>query len=133
MPHTPLTPCPVQIDADQLSAVVKMGLAMAAADGVVLPEERDFLAYELSRFGVKPAQTDALLSRAAAMETHQAIRLISEMTDDAKTYVTAFLGTMMAIDREVDTTELALWQHTCRLCALPQMTLGQALDYMRES
>ncbi len=128
-----LTPCPVQMSRDQLAATVKMGLAMAVADGVVVPEEHDYLAYELSRFGLTTAEVTPLIDRAADMDTDTAIRHITAMPDDAKTYVAAFLGTMMAIDREVDTTELALWQHTCRLCHLPEMTLAQALDYMRES
>lgn len=132
MSSSSITPCPVRVSGSQMAAIIKMALTMAAADGVILPQERELLAYELSRFGVKPAQLDELFSQAMDMDANAAISEIAALPDDGKTYVAALLGSMMAIDREVDTTELALWQQTCSLCALPRMTLGEALDYMRE-
>lgn len=62
----------------------------------------------------------------------EAIAIVSHLDEDRKLYVSAFMGAVMAADREVDTTELRLWQYTCALCSLPTLTLAEALTYMQD-
>ncbi len=108
-----------------------MVIAMATADGVIREEEKNFIAYELSRFGVKPEQLNALIDSTVALPFDEAIAAISAMDEERKFYVSAFMGGVMSCDGEVDMTELRLWQYTCALCALPKITLDQANDYIR--
>lgn len=114
----------------ELEAVLKITVAMASADGVVTEIETNFIAYELSRFGVEPAQTGALINETVALPFETAISVIKSLDEEQKYYVCAFMAGVMSCDGEVDTTELRLWQYTCQLCSLPHTTLDDAIEYM---
>lgn len=114
----------------ELEAVLKITVAMASADGVVTEVETNFIAYELSRFGVEPAQTGALIDETVALPFEAAISVIKSLDEEQKYYVCAFMAGVMSCDGEVDTTELRLWQYTCQLCSLPHTTLDDAIEYM---
>ncbi len=114
----------------ELEAVLKITVAMASADGVVTQIETNFIAYELSRFGVEPAQTGALIDETVALPFETAISVIKSLDEEQKYYVCAFMAGVMSCDGEVDTTELRLWQYTCQLCSLPHTTLDDAIEYM---
>lgn len=114
----------------ELEAVLKITVAMASADGVVTEIETNFIAYELSRFGVEPAQTGALIDETVALPFETAISVIKSLDEEQKYYVCAFMAGVMSCDGEVDTTELRLWQYTCQLCSLPHTTLDDAIEYM---
>ncbi|MGM9870621.1 MAG: TerB family tellurite resistance protein [Muribaculaceae bacterium] len=114
----------------ELEAVLKITVAMASADGVVTEVETNFIAYELSRFGVEPAQTGALIDETVALPFETAISVIKSLDEEQKYYVCAFMAGVMSCDGEVDTTELRLWQYTCQLCSLPHTTLDDAIEYM---
>lgn len=114
----------------ELEAVLKITVAMASADGVVTQIETNFIAYELSRFGVEPAQTGALIDETMALPFETAISVIKSLDEEQKYYVCAFMAGVMSCDGEVDTTELRLWQYTCQLCSLPHTTLDDAIEYM---
>lgn len=116
----------------QLAAVTKMAMAMATADGITRTEEMNFIAYELSRFGVKPGQVDALIDSTVEQPFDEAIAMIRTLDDEQKLYVSAFLGGVMSCDGEVDLIELRLWQYTCALCSLPKITLEEAIDYIKD-
>lgn len=114
----------------ELEAVLKITVAMASADGVVTQIETNFIAYELSRFGVEPAQTGALIDETVALPFETAISVIKSLDEEQKYYVCALMAGVMSCDGEVDTTELRLWQYTCQLCSLPHTTLDDAIEYM---
>lgn len=114
----------------ELEAVLKITVAMASADSVVTQIETNFIAYELSRFGVEPAQTGALIDETVALPFETAISVIKSLDEEQKYYVCAFMAGVMSCDGEVDTTELRLWQYTCQLCSLPHTTLDDAIEYM---
>lgn len=114
----------------ELEAVLKITVAMASADGIVTEIETNFIAYELSRFGVEPAQTGALIDETVALPFETAISVIKSLDEEQKYYVCAFMAGVMSCDGEVDTTELRLWQYTCQLCSLPHTTLDDAIEYM---
>lgn len=114
----------------ELEAVLKITVAMASADGVITEIETNFIAYELSRFGVEPAQTGALIDETVALPFETAISVIKSLDEEQKYYVCAFMAGVMSCDGEVDTTELRLWQYTCQMCSLPHTTLDDAIEYM---
>lgn len=112
-----------------MSAIAKLALAMAAADGNVEKCELSYIALELARFGVKDA--DSILKGADNMEPSVALTIVSQMISDEKKYVAAYLGTLMAVNGEIDDKELALWRLTSTLCGLPTMTIKEAINYIQ--
>lgn len=121
----------MRLTRKELEAVLKMTVAMASADGVVTDVETGFIAYELSRFGVRAGEVAALTDAAAALAPEEAIAVIRALGEEQKYYVAAFMAGVMSCDAEVDTAELRLWQYTCALCGLPQVSLAESLEYIR--
>ena len=117
-------------NGEQLSAIVHLAKCMAAADGKVLPKELTVIANELARFGVFGNATDAILTASDAMNGAQSIAIVSAMNSEQKKYVCAYLGSLMAIDGDIDDNEMQLWSLTTALCDLPEMNAAQALQYM---
>lgn len=113
----------------EMSAITKLALAMAAADGKVEKSELAYIALEMSRFGVKDA--DTVIEGANALDASDALSIVSRMTSEEKKYVTAYLGTLMAANGEIDEKELALWRLTSSLCGLPSMTIIEAINYVK--
>ena len=114
----------------EMSAISKLALAMAAADGKVEKSELGYIALELTRFGVKDA--DPILKGADEMDPTIALSIVSKMTPKEKKYVAAYLGTVMAVDRNIDDKELSLWRLTSTLCGLPTMNIQEAIQYIKE-
>ena len=53
------------------------------------------------------------------------------MTYEQKKYVAAYLGTLMASDKDINDKELALWRLLSKLCGLPSMNITDAVEYMQ--
>ena len=113
----------------EMSAIAKLALAMANADGNVEKSELTYIAMELARFGVQDCEP--ILDGAAEMDASVALSIVSKMTNEEKRYVAAYLGTLMAIDNDIDDKELALWRLTSTLCGLPSMNIKEAIDYVK--
>lgn len=62
------------------------------------------------------------------MNSSTALSIISTMKDEEKRYVTAYLGTMIAADRDINDKEVALWGLISTLCDLPTMTINEAIE-----
>lgn len=120
----------LQFNGKELAAIIKLALSMIMADGKVDEKEKASLALEMVRFGVKEEQLAGLAIVAQAMDATEAISIISGLAQDEKKYVAAFLGTLMAVDGDIDDTEMKLWQLTSTLCNLPTMNIVQALQTM---
>ena len=103
---------------------------MAAADGKVEKSELTYIALEMARFGVKDA--DSILKGAEEMDPTIALSIVSKMTPKEKKYVAAYLGTIMAVDGDIDAKELSLWRLTSSLCGLPTMNIQEAIQYIKE-
>ena len=114
----------------EMSAISKLALAMAAADGKVEKSELTYIALEMARFGVKDA--DSILKGAEEMDPTIALSIVSKMTPKEKKYVAAYLGTIMAVDGDIDAKELSLWRLTSSLCGLPTMNIQEAIQYIKE-
>ncbi|MBQ8153267.1 MAG: tellurite resistance protein TerB [Prevotella sp.] len=113
----------------EMSAIAKLALAMAAADGNVEKSELSYIALELARFGVKNA--DPILKGAGEMDPTIALSIVSKMSFDEKKYVTAYLGTLMAVNGDIDDKELSLWRLTSTLCGLPSMNIQEAIEHIK--
>lgn len=112
----------------EMAAIAKLALAMAAADGKVEKKELTYIALEMARFGVKDA--DSILKGADEMDPTIALSVVSKMTETEKKYVAAYLGTLMAVDGDIDDKELALWRLTSTLCGLPTMNIKEAVSHI---
>ena len=114
----------------EMSAIVKMAKAMALADGVIDPKEKIMMANELERFDVPSSDVRTILEIGDSMQPSEAASVINAMNAEQKKYVAAYLGTMIAIDGDIDDTELVLWRFTSTICNLPTMSIAEAIAFM---
>lgn len=120
----------MQFTGEELAAVMKLGLAMVAADGRTDKSELEVVRIELARFGASAGQMLALSREAQLMEFDKAVRVISNFDNERKKYVASYLAVIMIADREIDDKEVALWQLLSLMCGLPEMDIDQAVDNM---
>lgn len=114
----------------EMMAILKMAGAMAGADGRAHPNEIKMMINECLRFGIDAEESKMLLSQSTDMEGTEAMAIIAVMTDAQKRYVCAYLGTLMAIDGNINDNEKSMWQLVSTLCKLPTMSITDALEYM---
>ena len=115
---------------DELMAIAKIANAMIAADGKVEDNEMASWTLEMERFGIVEADFRSLYEQSEELQFVDALTVISNFDEERKRYVGAFIGTLMAIDGNIDDAELKLWQLVSTFCNLPTMSLGEALTYM---
>ncbi len=116
----------------EISAITKLAKAMVLADGKVQNIEIAVMTKELARFGVQESQLQTLLAAGDAMDMTQAMAVVSTLDYEHKKYVSAYLGTIMAADFDIDDTEMALWRLISTLCELPTMNVQEAVSIMAE-
>lgn len=114
----------------EMVAIIQIAGAMVGADGVAHPNEKKMMMGEALRFGVGANDFASLLAEASGMEGTEALANIAVMNDAQKRYVCAYLGTLMAIDGDIDDKEKSLWQLVSTLCKLPTMSIADAMKYM---
>ena len=119
----------MEYTGEQLAALTKVGVAMTLADGKITEEEKLALSMELVSFGVQQLDAVAILSNAKSMDFDAALAILSSMSDEQKKYATGYLATIMAIDGDVDDSEVKLWQLICTLGGFPAMNIGEALSF----
>lgn len=112
-----------------MSAVTKLALVMAAADGKVENSELAYMALEMARFGIQDAEP--ILNGARTMEPSIAMAIVERFDYERKKYVAAYLGTMMAADGNIADKELAIWRLTSTLCGLPSMNIQEAINHIK--
>jgi hypothetical protein len=52
------------------------------------------------------------------------------MNAEEKRYVTAFLGTLICVDGDIQDSEMKLWSLVSALCDLPTMNIMEAVNIM---
>ena len=112
----------------QLSALLKMGLAMVEADGKVTDEEKTALSIEMFKFGVSPDQLPQLLSAATSMSAEHSLVIVAGFDSEQKKYATGYLAMLMACDG-IDDSEIKLWRMISTLCGFPTMTIEEAINF----
>lgn len=120
----------LQFSRQEMAAIIQIAGAMAGADGEAHPNEKKMMLNEAKRFNIDADEFSILLNIASNLEGTDALATISTMTDAQKRYVCAYLGTLIAIDGDVDDKERALWQLISTLCKLPTMSIIDAIEYM---
>lgn len=105
---------------------------MAACDGRLESAEALIIVNELGRFGVHANDIDTIVAQSTSMTYSEAISVISSLGVEEKTYVCAYLATIMTSDLDVNSDEITLWRHISELCGLPTMKLMEAVQYMHE-
>lgn len=113
----------------EMSAIVKLAIAMIAADGKVEESEKTALSMELLKFGVKPDSLQTILATAQALDYGYAIAIVAAMDVEQKKYVTGFLAFIMASDGEIADSEIETWRLISTLAQLPPMTVSEALVF----
>jgi len=116
----------------QLAAIFRLGHAMADADGTIEDEETQVIISELARFGLDEDEVGAVIDAGADLTGTEAMSVVSEMTDEQKAYVAAYLGVIMANDGDIDDNELKLWRFVCTVCDCPEMTIEQAFELLND-
>lgn len=119
-------------NGQQLAALVKMGISMAAADGRFADEERIAIIMELANFGVTQNQAQSLLSTAQLMDAAEALSILSSMTNEQKKYATGYLAVIMTSDGDIDPSEVKMWQVVCTLSSFPTMNISEALNFWNQ-
>lgn len=113
----------------ELAALVKLGVAMANADGHVDEIEQVAIASELSSFGVDSSNASTILAAAAVMDAADAISTLAIMTTEQKKYATGYLAAIMASDGVIADAEVKMWQLICTLASFPSMNIQEALSF----
>lgn len=65
-------------------------------------------------------------NRATAITIDNALETVANMTNTEKDFVCSALGTMIAIDGEVNPKEMLLWGIITERCGFPEMNLMEA-------
>ena len=103
---------------------------MANADGKITNEETQMIVLEMKRFGVGLNNARLIAEIGDKMPYGECCQIVSNMTAEEKKYVTAFLGTLICADGDVDDSEMKLWSLISTLCDLPTMNIFEAVKIM---
>ena len=114
----------------EMTAILSMANAMIMADGKVEDEETRVISREMVKFGVPLEDFKEIYLKGIEMEPIYATEIVSKMSSEQKNYVAAFLGTIMAVDGDIDDKEMALWRLISQVCGLPAMSVKDAIFYM---
>ena len=114
----------------ELPAILRLAHAMANADGKITNEETQMIVLEMKRFGVDVNNARLIAEIGDKMPYGECCQIVSNMTAEEKKYVTAFLGTLICADGDVDDSEMKLWSLISTLCDLPTMNIFEAVKIM---
>ena len=119
----------MQFSGLELSAIVKLAVAVAASDGNVAEQETAALSLELLKFGIDENAAKKLIEGAKIIEFKDALTIISLMDNAQKKYVTAFLAVIIAADGKIEDAEIRVWSLVSAICGLPEMTIGEGVKF----
>lgn len=119
------------LNGKELVAVLKAGHAMVQADGKVEESELKVLFGELGNFGVSLEQAKLMIVSADAMEPSEMFEVLSNLSAEAKKYVSGYLAAIMISDDDIDDSEVTMWQLICTLSKFPTMNMREAVTFWR--
>jgi tellurite resistance protein len=93
------------VDTEDRAKVVELVEAMISADGVVSPEEREFLSRVVTRFGLTQEERD---DRIVPSDPGRATRTLRTLATDDQSRVMALLVEAAIVDGRVEPEERAL-------------------------
>ncbi len=112
--------------SEERHAIVKMANAMINADGKADPKEVLYSIAALKKFGVSFED----IKDSDNLNPVKAVNIISKMSYEQKKVVTAFLGTIMVVDEDINESEHRYWAFVSECCNLPTMNIGEAVEIM---
>lgn len=121
----------MKLSLRQITAMVKLALDIADADGQSTDSEYEVMSVELKSFGVTGEECQSVLDEVSEMGFINAVTLINEMDSEQKTEVCAFLAAVMCADGEVGDAEVNLWRNISKWCSFPEMSIDEALKHFR--
>ena len=110
--------------SQEKSAIITVSDMMIRADGKSEPIELLGCAAVLQNINITPEECD----KAKSFSSMEALWCIYHMDNEKKRFVCEFLGYLMAVDGDINHTELALWNLVSSLCELPTMTIRDAKE-----
>lgn len=113
---------------DEVLAIYKMAKMMAEADGVVLHKELEEISYEIQKIGLDEIKYEEIIVAGEKMASIEALNIAFKMDEAKKKFLSVFLGYLIAVDDDVDDSELALWTFIIKVANLPKMNIRQAVD-----
>lgn len=116
----------------ELIAVFNLAQTMMIADGRIDSNEQAALALEAVRLNVTQEKLEYIILRSQQITAGEAMLTVMNFNDTQKKYVSAFLGAMMAVDGRIDDSEMKIWSLISAFCGLPQMTVIEAITYMKD-
>lgn len=117
----------------EMMAIMNMVHAMIIADGKIEDDETSVISAEMAKFGIPLSDVKEIFIKGRDMDPVVAVEIVSKMNYEQRKYVAAYLGTVMAIDGDIDDKEMALWRLLSKMCGLPTMSVGDAIKYMAEN
>ena len=108
--------------SEEKTAIQRLATAMILADGKVAMEEIAACKFFNSRMGVTADETMAALP----VSLEDAISIVAKMNYSQKRLVCAYLGSILAVDKDIDDREMLLWSLLANQCGFPHMTLIEA-------
>ena len=114
----------------EMVSIMKLAMQMAAADGKLADEELATISSHAMSFGIEEEDLKQILTDAASVKPEVALSVVANMTPSQKRYVTAYLGTIVAVDGDIDDSEIKLWSLISALCDLPTMSIREATKIM---
>lgn len=113
-------------------AIVNIAINMEAADGKSEASEHLINTLVFQKLQINTNDLNA----AKEMSAIDAMNVISTMTETKKDFICAFLGSLMAVDGDIDASEMALWRLVSTICKFPTMNIPNAIEkfkqYMKE-
>ena len=104
------------------AAINRIAKAMIFVDENVAAEEIVTSVLFCKKYGIDAEMGDII-------DPDEALNVIAALSSEEKEMVCAYLGTLMAIDGEVDSRELLYWNLLSFRCGFPEMNVPQAVMY----
>lgn len=105
-------------------AILHLTAQMAAADGRIAENEKTLA----KAIAIQIGDNGNGARIAQSMSSMDALSVVSAMAPDEKRFVCAALGSMIAIDGDVDNREMLMWGLISDRCRFPEMNIMQAAD-----
>jgi uncharacterized membrane protein YebE (DUF533 family) len=100
----------MQFSGLELSAIVKLAVAIAASDGNVAEQEKAAISLELLKFGVDENSVNTLVLGAQAIEYKDALTIVTLMNDTQKNAVKNGETCRLRPCKEIPDGGLCLWR-----------------------
>lgn len=118
----------MRFNDEELTAILKVAMAMVMADGRIDDSEKLAIGVEMARLGVPNERFRKLLFAIGTIENVEAFAILLSLDVEKKKHVSSFLVAIMMSDGDIDEKEMALWKLVSTICDFPVMSVIEAAD-----